>query len=51
MYFELISLPCFMRILDSFANCPSGALVRAGAFAVGIIDFVIFFVSINAHGD
>ena len=48
MSFELIGLPCFMRILDSFASYPSETLIHARAFAAGLFDFVILFVSVKA---
>ena len=50
-YFEPIGLPRFRPILDSFSNCPSGTLIRAGAFAAEICDFVTFFASTNASGN
>ena len=34
--FEPVGLPRFKRIEDSFANCPSRTLIRAGAFAAWI---------------
>ena len=49
--FEPIGLPRFRRILDSFANCLSRTLIRAGAFVAGICDFVTFFASTNASGN
>ena len=49
--FEQIGLPHFRSILDSFSNCPLGTLIHARAFAVGICDFVTFFVSIKASSN
>ena len=48
--FELIGLPCFRRILDSFSNYHSRISIRIGIFTIGIYDFVTFFVSIKASG-
>ena len=50
MSFDLIGLPRFMYILDSFANYHS-TLISVGAFVVGICDFVIFFVLINSSSN
>ena len=49
--FEPTGLPRFRHILDSFINCPTGTSIRAGVFAVGICDFVTFFVSMSAFGN
>ena len=49
--FEPTSLPHFRHILDSFVNCHTGTSIRAGVFAIGICDFVTFFVSMNASGN
>ena len=48
--FDLIGLPCFRHILDSFVNCPTWTSIHVGVFTVGICDFVTFFVSMNASG-
>ena len=48
--FEHIGLSRFRRILESFANYHSGASIYARAFATGICDFIIFFVSITTYG-
>ena len=45
MSFDPMGLPRFERVLDSYAFCPSVISTRAGTFAVGICDFVTFFVS------
>ena len=49
--FKTIYLPHFMRILDSFANCPSDTSIRVGVFAAEICDFVTFFISIKASSN
>ena len=50
--FEPIGLPRFRRILDSFVKYSTRTSIRAGVFAVGICDFVIFlFVSVNVSSN
>ena len=51
MSFDLMGLPRFERVLDSYAFCPSVISTRAGTFAAGICDFVTFYVSTNASGN
>ena len=49
--FEPTILLCFRRILHSFVNCPTRTSIRVGVFAVGVCDFVTFFISMNASGN
>ena len=49
--FDPMGLPRFERVLDSYDFCPSVISPRAGTFAVGICDFVDFFISTNASGN
>ena len=51
MSFDLMGLPRFERILESYVFCHSVISTRAGTFAAGICDFVTFFVSTNASGN
>ena len=46
--FDPIGLPQFKRVLDSFAFCPLGTSIRAGAFTAGICDFITFVALTNA---
>ena len=51
MSFDPMGLPRFERVLDSNAFCPSMISTCDGTFAVGICDFVTFFVSTNTFGN
>ena len=49
--FELIGLPRFRRILNSFFNYPIQTSIYVGIFAVKICVFVTFFVLMNASSN